>query len=334
MEAIQPGCVSTYISTDQQQKICNGSSDGVDSSGYEQVDIYESSSTALAEDANQDVLPKQTAVSEEDGYECVEVADHREMETTCQQPSCPKQNVQDDPSIGNETDYSLYDDVPVSLHSDDDFLYEDIPPFFVQPIATPQPTQLGSHISSSPLLAQLDTRVPLPPQQCISVLAPPLPAQRSSYAQIPIPGCQVFPTMPFQRNLPPPPRSPKPGSSVLSEENLSSSLEPVQFGADQLQTLTDMYERLGKFLEKSQSTPVDLASLSSFQPQTVTENLPPSSGYENIYDEVEKSSATENTSERPKPPVPKPRKLKVSQHPPHLEADAQGKQTMHEYFLL
>ena len=258
MEAIQPGCVSTYISTDQQQKICNGSSDGVDSSGYEQVDIYESSSTALAEDAIQDVLPKQTAVSEEDGYECVEVADHREMETTCQQPSCPKQNVQDDPSIGNETDYSLYDDVPVSLHSDDDFLYEDISPFFVEPIATPQPTQLGSHISSSPLLAQPDTRVPLPPQQCISGLAPPLPAQRSSYAQIPIPGCRVFPTMPFQRNLLPlPPRSPKPSSS-----------------------------------------------------------------------------ATENTSERPKPPVPKPRKLKVSQHPPHLEADAQGKQTMHEYFLL
>ncbi len=309
MEAIQPGCVSTHINTDQ---IGEGSSDGVDSSGYEQVDIYESSSTALAEDAIQDVLPKQAAVSDEDGYECVETADlvsyiHCEMETTCQQPSChyPDQNVQDD-------DYSLYKELPVSLHADDD----------------------------------------IPPQQCISVLAPPLPAQRSSYAQIPIPGSQVFPTIPVpNQSILPSPRSSQPGSSVsslltmpsvasqpaLSEDSPSSTSEQVQFDADQLQTLVDMYERLGKFFEKSQSTPVNLASLSSFRPQNVpdsNENPPPLlSKYENIYDEVEQSGATkllQNTSEQPKPPVPKPRKskLKVSQPPPHLEADAQGKPCM------
>ena len=303
MEAIQPGCVSTYITAGQQQEIGQDSSGGVDSSRYEQVDLSESvkCSTTTAE--------------------CAQTKDG-ERETTYQQPSSDylDQNLEDNSSIENSNSIEI-----------DAALYEDIPLYDIERstyyFTTPQP-------GSPPLLAQPDTRVPLPPQQCISGLAPPLPAQRSSYAQIPIPGCQVFPTMPFQRNLPPPPRSPKPGSSVLSEENLSSSLEPVQFGADQLQTLADMYETLGKIFEKSQSTPVDLASLSSFQPQTVTENLPPSSGYENIYDEVEKSSATENTSERPKPPVPKPRKLKVSQHPPHLEADAQGKQTMHEYFLL
>lgn len=359
MEAIKPGCVSTYIIAGQQQEIGKDSSVGVDSSGYEQVDLSDSNDRAikrgttaectLAEDAIQDVLPMQAVVSE-DGYECGEVPDlhvQGEMETAYQQPSIHylDQNVEDDSSIenSNEIDDDPYDEVPNSL--DDEDLYEDIPPFLDEPVvpqllaqpstyfATPQPAQLGSHISSPPLLAQPDTP---PPQQCVSFLAPPVPAERIT--QVPIPGCHIFPTIPVRRNLPPPRLSPKPGSSVppfpppftmpsvtsqpvLSEDTPSSS--------EQVDELRTLYNTIGKFLEKSPSLPVNLAS--SFQPQTIADsNPPPSSGYENIYEEVEKSSTTEshqNTLEQPKPPVPKPRAYKL-QPPPHLEADAQGKPCM------
>ncbi len=318
MEAIQPGCVSTYITAGQQQEIGQDSSGGVDSSRYEQVDLSESvkCSTTTAE--------------------CAQTKDG-ERETTYQQPSSDylDQNLEDNSSIENSNSIEI-----------DAALYEDIPLYDIERstyyFTTPQP-------GSPPLLAQPDTRVPLPPQQCISVLAPPpLPAQRSTQhsTQVPIPGCHVFPTS-VQRNIHSPSLSPKPGSRVpppfvlpfvtsppvLSEENPSSTLEPGQFGADQLQSLANMYDTLGKFLGRSASTPVNLASSSSFRPQNVpdsNENPPLLSGYENIYDEVEQSGATkllQNTSEQPKPPVPKPRKskLKVSQTPHHLEAAAQGK---------